>query len=110
MVDKALPPPFAHLERFVERWDHPGTNGRYTERLNSAFSDLQEFHKALGAELKAIKAYLDAKTFENFEESDRRLARLAFAWPVVAEAVEVFKQPRVPDSKMYWDVQVEPEF
>ena len=56
-----------------------------------------------------IKTYLDAKDFVDYSEEDRRLARLVFAWVPVAEAVEVFKQPRVPDSKMYWNIEIEPE-
>jgi hypothetical protein len=59
--------------------------------------------------VEKIRDYLDAKTFDAYTESDLRLARLVFAWVPVAEAVEVFKQPRVPHSKMYWDVKDEPE-
>ena len=109
MSETLLPSDFEHLTPYVEKWDLPGTNERYAERLGSSFDELQAFHQAIDQEFESIKAYLDAKSFADYDEGDRRLARLVFAWLPVAEAVEVFKQPRVPDSKMYWDIQVEPE-
>ena len=109
MSKMALPAKFSHLEMFVGKWDLPDTNKRYAERLKSSFSELEAFHAAIKKALPDIQAHLDAKNFEDYDDEDRTLARLAFAWAPVAEAVEVFKQPRVPDSKMYWDVQVEPE-
>jgi hypothetical protein len=104
-----LPAAFADLSRFVAKWDHPGTNPRYAMRLASTMSELQDFHDVLLPRVEEIRSYLDAKAFDEYTESDLRLARLVFAWVPVAEAVEVFKQPRVPHSKMYWDVRVEPE-
>ena len=109
MNTKSLPEQFSELSRFAEKWDHPGTNERYAERLATRIGELEEFHGALRARLPEIKTYLDGKAFSDYSEQDRLLARLVFAWVPVAEAVEVFKQPRVPDSKFYWDVQVEPE-
>jgi hypothetical protein len=104
-----LPAPFADLSRFIAKWDHPGTNERYAMRLSSTMEELQDFHDALLPRVEEIRTYLDAKPFDEYTEPDVRLARLVFAWVPVAEAVEVFKQPRVPHSKMYWDVKVEPE-
>ena len=107
--ETSLPAPFGDLSRFVAKWDHPGTNERYAMRLASTMPELQDFHDAVLPRVEAIRAYLDAKSFDEYTDSDLRLARLVFAWVPVAEAVEVFKQPRVPHSKMYWDVKVEPE-
>ena len=105
----ALPDKFHDLDRFVGKWDLPGTNERYAQRLASEFGDLADFHAAVRDRLEAIKAHLDKIAFEDYSEADSRLARLVWAWVPVAEAVEVFKQARVPDSKMYWDVRTEPE-
>jgi hypothetical protein len=109
LVDSHLPTQFADLTRFTTRWDLPGTNQRYAMRLSSTMDELQDFHDALLPRVEDIRAYLDGKNFDEYTEADLRLARLVFAWVPVAEAVEVFKQPRVPQSKMYWDVKVEPE-
>jgi hypothetical protein len=104
-----LPAGFEELERFVVKWDRPGTNERYTERLASQFSDLEEFHAAVSGRLESIQSYLDSKPLNQFSPEDSSLARLVWAWVLVAEAVEVFKQPRVPDSKNFWQVSIEPE-
>jgi hypothetical protein len=108
-AEEGLPAPFEDLRRFVRKWDHPGTNQRYAMRLASTIDELQDFHDALLPRIESIRQHLDAKPFDAYSEADLRLARLVFAWVPVAEAVEVFKQPRVPQSKMYWDVKVEPE-
>jgi hypothetical protein len=104
-----LPEQFAELQRFVAKWDKPGTAERYAVRLASTMEDLQDFHDALFQRMVTIRAYLDGKSFDAYSDADRRLGRLAFAWISAAEAVEVFKQPRVPDSKGYWDVRAEPD-
>jgi hypothetical protein len=107
MPEHILPPRFAALERFVAKWDKPGTAERYAARLASTMHELQEFHDALLPRIAEIRAYLDSKSFAEYSPADRCLGRLTFAWVSAAEAVEVFKQPRVPDSKGYWDVRTE---
>jgi len=109
MTQGLLPAEFFDLHCYVGKWDHPGTNERYAERLSSHYPELEEFHAIFGARLADVKAHLDKKAFCDYSDADRRLARLAWSWVIVAEAVEVFKQARVPDSKMYWDIQVEAE-
>jgi hypothetical protein len=105
--EEILPGKFAELQRFVPKWDKPGTAERYAVRLASTMEDLQDFHDALLPRMAAIRAHLDGRSFDAYSDADRRLGRLAFAWISAAEAVEVFKQPRVPDSKGYWDVRAE---
>ena len=107
IAEEILPPQFAELERFVFKWDKPGTVERYNVRLGSTIEELQDFHDALLPRMGDIRAYLDRKSLGDYSETERRLGRLAFAWVSAAEAVEVFKQPRVPDSKMYWNVRIE---
>jgi len=107
VTEEILPEQFPDLERFVAKWDKQGTAERYAVRLASTMEELQDFHDAILPRMAAIRAYLDGKSFDAFSDADRRLGRLAFAWISAAEAVEVFKQPRVPDSKGYWDVRVE---
>ena len=109
VTEVILPEQFASLERFVAKWDKQGTAERYAVRLASTMEELQDFHDALLPRMADIRAYLDGKSFDAYSDADRRLGRLAFAWISAAEAVEVFKQPRVPDSKGYWDVRAEPD-
>jgi hypothetical protein len=109
MTEVVIAEQFADLQRFVAKWDRPGTAERYAVRLASTMEELQDFHDALLPRMADIRAYLDGKVFDAYSDADRCLGRLAFAWISAAEAVEVFKQPRVPDSKGYWDVRAEPD-
>lgn len=109
MAEHGLPAQFSALEQFVTKWDKPGTGARYATRLASTIEELQDFHDALLPRIEEVGAYLDGKSFFDYSEADRRLGRLAFAWISAAEAVEVFKEPRVPGSKTYWEVRREPD-
>ncbi len=93
-----LPSAFAGLERYAEVWDLPDTNARYAKRLESNFDDLKGFFEDMMARVDDIKTYLDSKSFVEYTDRDRRLARLMFALGVVGPAVEMFKQPAVPDT------------
>jgi hypothetical protein len=93
-----LPPQFPELESYAVDWDLPGTNARYAKRLASELADLTVFFEAMMARVGDIKMHLDAKSFDQYSEEDRRLARLMFALGVVGPAVEMFKQPAVPDT------------
>jgi hypothetical protein len=107
VTETILPEQFADLQRFVAKWDRQGTAERYAVRLASTMDEMQDFHDAILPRMPAIRAHLDGKSFNAYLDADRCLGRLAFAWISAAEAVEVFKQPRVPDSKGYWDVRAE---
>ena len=109
MTEMDLPAQFAEFERFVAKWDRPGTADRYAVRLASTIEELQEFHDAMLPRIREIRAFLDGKPLADLSDADRLLGRLTFAWISAAEAVEVFKQSRVPDSKMYWTVRAEPD-
>ena len=109
MTEAILPEHFADLQRLVAKWDRQGTAERYAVRLASTIEELQDFHDTILPRMPAIRAHLDGKSFKAYSDADRCLGRLAFAWISAAEAVEVFKQARVPDSKGYWDVRAEPD-
>lgn len=103
-----LPDRFSELNEFVERWCNRGISEQYAARLNSSVADMQPFYEAVKLRIAEIKAYLDEIPFEDYTESDTALGRLTIAWVPVAEALEVFKQARVPDSKGYWELVEEP--
>ena len=109
MPDALLPEEFSHLLPFVEQWDLPDITTRYKRRLGSSMEDMQAFNDAIVACAEDVKAYLDAKSFDDYTDADRRLARLMFSFAIVAQSVEIYKQPNVPDggSRMF-EVVVEP--
>jgi hypothetical protein len=86
------------LEKYVPEWDLPGTNERYAKRLARRIGDLEVFFESMMARVEDIKAYLDARPFAKYTQADRRLARLMFALGVVGPAVEMFRQPAVPNT------------
>jgi hypothetical protein len=93
-----LPAEFAELEPFLDQWDLPGTNERYARRLASSIGELESFFEVMMPRVARVSAYLDGKSFADYSDADRRLARLMFALGVVAPAVELFKRPTVPDT------------
>lgn len=105
-----LPDQFSELNDYVERWSNPSMADQYDARLESDMEAMQAFHDAVLPLVLPIKSYLGGKRFEDFTEEDRRLGHLLVAWVPVAEAVEVFRQPRVPDSKMFWEFVDEPQY
>jgi hypothetical protein len=96
---QVLPVQFAELDRYVAKWDLPDFASRYRERLASSFEELEEFHDRMMARGPEILAYLDSKPIAEFSDADRTLGRLMYALSIVAQAVEVFKQVRVPDTE-----------
>lgn len=110
MATPLLPDQFSALERFIGKWDLPDINARYAMRLETPIAQQQEFNDAIVADAEAIKTHLDSKPFADWDDADRRLARLMFAFTLVAQAVQVYKQPAVPDSGSVaaLDVTMEP--
>ncbi len=105
-----LPERFAELEPFVEKWDLPDINSRYAARLSSSMDDMQAFNDAMVTRAEDIKSWLDARSFDDYTENDRCLARLMFAYAIVAQSVEIYKQPAVPDAgNRMFDVVLEPK-
>ncbi len=98
MADSILPSKFRELEPFVEKWDLPDINSRYRQRLESSMDDMQSFNDAIVACAEDVKTYLDGKEFDEYTDADRRLARMMFSFAIVAQSVQIYKQPAVPDA------------
>lgn len=105
----ALPAPFADLAPYSD-WILPAERERYAKRLASTMQELQAFYDAAFPRLEAANAYL-----ENFPLADglpgpeRNLLLLMMSLVNVSFPVEVWNQPRVPDSgAAYLDLVSEP--
>lgn len=92
-----LPPAFAELERFID-WAIPDERERYQKRLSSSMSELREFYDAVVMRADDARKYLDEFDYPDLPPDALRLLWMMFSLIVVSYAVDVFGQPRVPDS------------
>lgn len=84
-----LPPAFAGLEPFVERWALPRTADRAARRSASTPEEREAFFHAAGPRLDEALDYLDARALRDLEGPDRRLMDLMLGLAHVALAVEI---------------------
>lgn len=92
-----FPPEFADLEPFAE-WAIPTERSRYAKRISSTMDELQAFYDAAFPRLEAAAAYLEKVPMEGISDQDKRLLWLFCSLATVSFPVEVWRQPRVPDS------------
>ena len=92
-----LPTDFADLGPFAD-WALPTERERYEKRVQSTMAELQEFYDAAFPRLEAGTAYLDQFELSAMPDDAKRLLWLFCALVTVSFPVEVWRQPRVPDS------------
>ena len=103
-----LPEAFAELEPFID-WSLETEAERYAKRLGSTMDELQSFYDAAFPRLAAAMAYLDALPLDALPEDATRLLWLCYSLINASFPVEVWRQPRVPDSgAASMDVVIEP--
>jgi hypothetical protein len=103
-----FPPAFADLEPFAD-WSLKTEAERYAKRLCSTMTELQAFYDAAFPRLEEAMAHLDQSEFRALSEPDTRLLWLYYSLVNASFPVEVWRQPRVPDSgAARMDVVVEP--
>ena len=92
-----LPPDFADLEPYAD-WALPTEGARYAKRLDSTMDELQAFYDAAFPRLEAATDYLEQFGMDTLPEDGKRLLWLFGSLVTVSFPVEVWRQPRVPDS------------
>jgi hypothetical protein len=103
-----FPAQFADLEPFAD-WALPSEADRYGKRLASSMDELQAFYDAVFPRMEESTDYLRSVQLEGISDEDRNLLWLFEAVVTVSFPVEVWRQPRVPDSgASSIDVVVEP--
>jgi hypothetical protein len=93
----ALPAPFADLAPFAA-WALPSERERYAKRIASTMDELQAFYDAAFPRFEEALAYLDQLPLDALPDDARNLLWLYCALVTVSFPVEVWRQPRVPDS------------
>jgi hypothetical protein len=92
-----LPADFSDLEPFVD-WSLETEGERYAKRLSSTMAEIQGFYDAAFPRLEDAMAYLDTLEFGALPEPASRLLWLCYSLVNASFPVEVWRQPRVPDS------------
>jgi hypothetical protein len=93
----SLPAEFSDLEPYAG-WGLPTERERYAKRLASTMGELQAFYDAAFPRLEDAAAYLERFELRALPEDAQRLLWLFASLVTVSFPVEVWRQPRVPDS------------
>jgi hypothetical protein len=103
-----FPAQFADLEPWAD-WALPSEGDRYDKRLASTMEELQAFYDAVMPTLEQSTDYLRSVSLDGISDEDQRLLWLFSALVTVSFPIEVWGQPRVPESgASSIDVVVEP--
>ena len=103
-----LPPEFADLEPYAD-WAVPTEKARYDKRVASTMDELQTFYDAVFPRLDDGATFLEQYDMDALPDDARRLLWLFASLVTVSFPVEVWRQPRVPDSgASSFDAVVEP--
>ena len=109
MTDALLPSEFSDLEPFAAKWCLATEQERYTERLSSSMEEMQAFYDAVTARAEEAMAYCDKFPLDDMPVDALNLMRLLYSMVMVSFPVEVWGQPRIPDTgAAYLDLLVEP--
>jgi hypothetical protein len=92
-----LPDAFADLEPFAG-WALETEAERYAKRLASTMDEIQAFYDAAFPRFEAMLASLDALDLHDLPDDARHLLWLCYSLVNASFPVEVWRQPRVPDS------------
>lgn len=104
-----LPADFADLEPFAAKWCLATEHERYGTRLASTTEEMQAFYDAVVPRAEEAMAYLEALPFDALPDEAVNLLHLLYSMIQVSFPVEVWRQPRVPDSgSSSFDCVVEP--
>jgi hypothetical protein len=92
-----LPAQFSDLEPFAD-WAIATEKARYDKRIASTMDELQAFYDAAFPRMEAAAEYLKGVPMEGISEEDKHLLWLYCSLVTVSFPVEVWRQPKVPDS------------
>jgi hypothetical protein len=92
-----LPADFSDLEQYSD-WALPTETERYNKRLASSMPELEAFYDAALPRIDDAMKHLDTHELNKLPEDATKLLHLYCALMTVSFPVEVWRQPRVPDS------------
>jgi hypothetical protein len=98
MTATVLPPEFADLEPFVEQWCLASEPERYAKRLASTMDEMQAFYDAIFPRAEEAITYLNKFPLDDLPDDAHRLLKLLYSLILVSFAVEIWRQPYIPDT------------
>ncbi len=109
MSDTLLPREFSELEPFAPTWCLATERKRFAQRMASPMDDQQAFYDAFFPRAEEAIAYCEQFPLDDMPDDAERLLQLLYSLVMVSFPVEVWRQPRVPDSgAAYLDLLIEP--
>jgi hypothetical protein len=93
-----LPAEFAELEPFAATWCLATEPERYGRRLASTVDEMQAFYDAVVPRSDEIMTYLDRFELHSLPDDALNLLHILYSMIEVSFPVEVWRQPRVPDT------------
>jgi hypothetical protein len=98
-TEALLPEQFADLEKYAEVWALPTGPDRYRRRLAGTMDEIQQFYDAVMPRGEEALTYLEKfEDLDDMPDNARHLMWMMASLSVVSFAVDVFKQPQIPDT------------
>jgi hypothetical protein len=98
MADTLLPAQFSDLEPFAREWCLASEPERYAKRLASTMDQMQAFYDAIFPRAEEAIAYLEKVPLDDLPDDAHRLLQLLYSLILVSFAVEIWRQPYIPDT------------
>ena len=109
MAEALLPPEFSDLELWVEEWCLDSEPERYAKRLSSTMQEIQAFYDAINPRAEDAMQYLEKFPLDDLPDDAFRLLKLLYSLILMSFAVEIWKQPYVPDTgTAQFELKIEP--
>ena len=98
MTSPLLPAQFADLEPFAVAWCLPTERERYAARLAATMEEMQDLYDAVAPRAEDCMAYIGQFPFDALPQDATRLLHLLYSLIQASFPVEVWHQPKVPDT------------
>ena len=93
-----LPAEFSDLEPFAATWSLATEQERWARRMASSIDELQTFYDAALPRVPEAIAYCDTFPLDDLPADAVNLLRVVYSFVMVSFAVELWRQPHVPDT------------
>ena len=93
-----LPAEFADLERYAGAWALDSEKTRNQFRVSRTLAELEDFYNAIFPRMDALCDYIDRYSIDAMPKPAARLLQLGLMLMEVVPAVEVYRQPDVPNA------------